>query len=127
MCWMIYCKIVEDLILDIDFKSDEGKKLYPDTFITKNGLQDILSVDATMTVLYFSFTTLSTVGFGDYVPRTDDERIIGILILVFGVAIFSIIMGSFVDILVQFKTFNEEFSDERLSTFFEIMKHFNNN
>lgn len=77
--------------------------------------------------LYFSFTTLSTVGFGDYAPRTNDERIVGIFILVFGVAIFSIIMGSFVEILQKFKSLNEEFSDERLSSFFEIMRHFNNN
>ena len=43
--------------------------------------------------VYFTFTTLSTVGFGDYHPRSDIERIVGAVILFFGVAIFSIFMG----------------------------------
>ena len=43
--------------------------------------------------IYFAFTTLSTVGFGDYHPRSMAERIIGAIILFFGVAIFSIFMG----------------------------------
>jgi len=38
--------------------------------------------------MYFSFTSLSTVGFGDYHPRSNSERLIGAAMLVFGVAIF---------------------------------------
>lgn len=52
--------------------------------------------------MYFAFTSLSTVGFGDFNPRGDIERILCAFILLFGVAIFSYIMGNFIDILDQF-------------------------
>ncbi len=40
---------------------------------------------------YFAFTTLATVGFGDYSPRSDSERVFGALFLLFGVATFTVI------------------------------------
>ena len=45
--------------------------------------------------IYYSFTTLSTVGFGDIYPKSDDERLGTIVILVGGVSIFSIFLGDF--------------------------------
>jgi len=38
---------------------------------------------------YWSFTTLTTVGFGDIVPKTDLERFFCSMVLLFGVALFS--------------------------------------
>ena len=49
--------------------------------------------------MYYAFTSLSTVGFGDYNPRSDIERIVCAFILMFGVSIFSYIMGIFIEIL----------------------------
>ena len=49
--------------------------------------------------LYFAFTTLSTVGFGDFTPRGDFERAFGAFVLISGVAMFSYLMGSFIEIL----------------------------
>jgi len=51
---------------------------------------------------YFAFTSLSTVGFGDYVPRSNLERAVGAFMLLSGVAIFSYIMGNFIQILNNF-------------------------
>ena len=42
-----------------------------------------------LTASYFAFTTLSTVGFGDYYPVSDIERFCGAFVLLFGVATFS--------------------------------------
>ena len=50
-------------------------------------------------VVYFSFTSLSTVGFGDLHPKSDAERLLCCFVLLFGVAIFSYIMGNFITIL----------------------------
>ncbi len=50
-------------------------------------------------MVYFAFTSLSTVGFGDLNPRSDFERIFIAFMLMFGVAIFSYIMGQFIDII----------------------------
>jgi len=44
-------------------------------------------------LMYFSFTSLTTVGFGDYNPRSNVERLFISFGLLFGVAIFSYIMG----------------------------------
>lgn len=42
---------------------------------------------------YFAFTTLATVGFGDYYAVSIVERAIFTMIFLFGVALFSFIMG----------------------------------
>lgn len=47
------------------------------------------------------FTTLTTVGFGDYNPKSEVERIIVTFILIVGVATFSWIMSQFIDILLN--------------------------
>ena len=65
---------------------------------------------------YYSFTTLSTVGFGDYYPISNGERLIMVAIMVLGIMCFSYIMGLFNEILNIFITINlplEE--DEKLN------------
>lgn len=55
-----------------------------------------------LTACYFSLTTLSTVGYGDLYPKSNEEMIMGIFILLGGVAFFSYIMGSFIEIISTF-------------------------
>ena len=75
---------------------------------------------------YFAFTSLSTVGFGDYHPRGNLERFVTAFILLFGVAIFSYIMGNFIEILAEFKEFNMDIGDgDSLSKFFGTLRYFN--
>lgn len=76
--------------------------------------------------MYFTITSLSTVGFGDYHPRSDTERAFGAFILLFGVAIFSIIMGNFIEILGSFQQFNAGLDDgDNLTKFFGTIQKFN--
>ena len=83
-------------------------------------------MDSLIIAMYFAFTSLSTVGFGDYHPRGDIERIFGGYMLLFGVAIFSYILSIFRDIIQQVSTFNADLDDgDNLAKFFGIMKHFN--
>lgn len=97
-----------------------------ETYIFYNGLQDKTPYENTLIVTYFAFTSLSTVGFGDYNPRSDMERFFCAFILLFGVAIFSYIMGNFIAILDQFKDFNKELDEgDDLAKFFGILKKFN--
>jgi hypothetical protein len=75
---------------------------------------------------YFAFTSLSTVGFGDYHPRGNVERFVTAFILLFGVAIFSYIMGNFIEILSEFKEFHKDIGDgDNLSKFFGTLRYFN--
>lgn len=76
--------------------------------------------------VYYAFTSLSTVGFGDYHPRSDYERLFIAFALLFGVAIFSYIMGKFIAILDEFKVLNAEIDEgDELTKFFQVFARFN--
>lgn len=78
--------------------------------------------------MYYSFTSLTTVGFGDYNPRSEFERIFCAMILLFGVAIFSYIMGNFKEVLEKFNQLNEDLDDgDELTKFFGLLQRFNGN
>ena len=71
---------------------------------------------------------MSTVGFGDFHPRSNTERLVCAFILLLGVAIFSYIMGNFISVLEQFQAFHEDLDEgDQLSKFFGTIKKFNNN
>lgn len=63
-------------------------------------------------LIYFSFTTLTTVGFGDYHPRSDGERIFVIIQMLLGVAIFSYFLGDFIAIVQDIVTPPSENDEE---------------
>ena len=77
---------------------------------------------------YFSFTTLSTVGFGDIRPENNVERALWSFILLGGVLIFSFTMETFLEVTRNIKkVLSENESSKRLYRFFGLMKKFNNN
>jgi hypothetical protein len=49
---------------------------------------------------YYALTTLSTIGYGDFLPKSSLEKIIVCLIMMSGVTVFSYIMGSLMKILI---------------------------
>ena len=72
------------------------------------------------------FTSLSTVGFGDYNPRSDNERLVCLAILLFGVSIFSYVMGNFIEIVDQYSQVHKELEDyDQLMVFFSMFRKFN--
>ena len=50
---------------------------------------DLEDFEFMLGMIYFTFTSLSTVGFGDFYPVADEERIFCSFLLLFGVAIFA--------------------------------------
>jgi len=73
-------------------------------------------------------TTLSTVGFGDYHPRTNAERTMMAFIMVSGVAIFSFFMNLLIEILSKIKEMNDPLDKyEDLGKFFGLLKGLNRN
>ena len=85
-------------------------------------------MESMIILVYFSFTSLTTVGFGDYNPRSDQERLFIAFGLLFGVAIFSLIMGNYIDIINQYNKYNASNDDgDRLTQFFGILRNFNYN
>ena len=76
--------------------------------------------------VYFAFTTLSTVGFGDYYPWSPYEKLVGSFMLLFGVAIFSLFMGTFIEMIDKYKEVGRDLEDgDGLAKFFGVLKRFN--
>ena len=88
-----------------------------------NGLNDLYEG---LACVYFAFTSLSTVGFGDYSPQSDSERLFCSFILVAGVCVFSYLMDTFLAIISGLQDLNEDLDDgDSLTLFFGILKRFN--
>ena len=62
---------------------------------------------------FFALTTISTVGYGDYLPKNNSELALIILILLVGVGVFAYIMGSFNSAVTDYDSLNPD--DENLS------------
>ena len=99
----VLCLIMFEFLLDFKYDispTDESLEFYgseyEDTFINQYGLMNNTPKENMISVLYFSFTSLSTVGFGDFNPKSNIERFVVAFILLFGVAIFSYVMGNFI-------------------------------
>ena len=101
--WLMLCEFNHDFIFDIDPKYDiigeHPVSDQMDLFIPYFGIIEMEHKESLIIAMYFAFTSLSTVGFGDYHPRGDVERVFGAFMLLFGVAIFSYILSIFRDII----------------------------
>ena len=92
------------------------------TFYNEYGLGFKEPAENLVIVLYYMFTTLSTVGFGDFNPKSEVERIIITFVLLIGVATFSWIMSQFIDILMKVRSVTAVNEDsETLSRWFLIL------
>ena len=117
MFWYIYCQLTA---VDNPIDEDIG-------FIAYWEFDKKTNYEKGVIVTYWAFTTLSTVGFGDYYPRSNAERLLCAFILLFGVTIFSYIMGSYILILNSLKSLNDDFDDgDNLCKWLGLIKRFNN-
>jgi hypothetical protein len=131
--FLVICEAVLDFQYNIrieDFRAGVIKieeDPAPELFLTYFAFESYTSMEILVISTYFACTSLSTVGFGDYTPRGNVERFVGAFILLFGVAIFSIVMGNLIDILADFKEFYEDIGDgDGLQLFFGTIRYFNN-
>lgn len=84
------------------------------------------ALDRVLVSSYFASTTLSTVGFGDYYPVSDVERLVGSFFLLFGVAIFSYFMGELTEMMIKYDRLDNEVEEEEdLDKFLGVIKMFN--
>ena len=101
--YYIYCDISNDL----KYVEDQPES---NNFI-KNYMEGKSNGNKALVMLYFMFTTLSSVGFGDYHPINSEEAAFTAFVLLFGCTIFSYLMGNFIEIADSFLQLNEEFDD----------------
>jgi len=57
---------------------------------------------------WFVMTTISQVGFGDYIPKTNVGRIYTIILYLVGVGFFAIIIAKWIDLLNNYENLKEE-------------------
>ena len=96
-------------------------------FITEFGLDSNSNIQNSILLTYFSFTTFSTVGLGDYHPKNSMERLMSAMIMLFGVMITSFLIENFSQMLNLLKTFNDTYNDSKnLTIFLGTMKKLNN-
>ena len=64
-------------------------------FFHQYDLHDLEPMKMSILLTYYSFTSLSTVGFGDFVPHSNAERIFISIALFIGVLLFSYILKGY--------------------------------
>ena len=102
LIWLIFCEITQEYLktsmVDAEGNASwESDDFFMDKFDIHNyyTYMDESEADrrSAIIVTYFAFTSLSTVGFGDFHPRSCVERLFIAFVLLGGVSIFSFIMG----------------------------------
>jgi len=92
--WYMFC---------VNITYDANNNHVKDNFIERWDMVNITNKHKLTISCYFALTTLSTVGYGDYYPISNAERIIVVIIMLSGVAFFSYIMGQFIEILRNYE------------------------
>jgi CRP-like cAMP-binding protein len=72
--------------------------------------------------LYWTITTMTTVGFGDIQPVTEAEIIMSVITMILGGGVFSFIVGNTANLLTRLDSQGQELEDfmERVSDFMQI-------
>ena len=76
-------------------------------------------------VWYFGLTTLSTIGFGDFLPMSGTEKLIIACVMLVGVLVFSFIMTKFVDMLMLSNSLEFTGDYRELSKFISTLMKYN--
>jgi hypothetical protein len=113
--WYMYCEIFSH------YYEEEN-------FIKKNDLKSKNSYEKLIITIYFTLSTLTTVGYGDYFAVNNYERIFAILIMLLGVAMFSYVMGSFTELISSYeKIIGDGDKDSELHNWLSVLEKFSKN
>lgn len=80
---------------DADIQASFINKYFETPGITDNS-------DRLIATCYFAMVTLTTAGYGDFTPQTQNEMIFAFCIMLMGVAFFSFIMNAFIEIISNY-------------------------
>ena len=78
-------------------------KYYTEDFISYYFSDDDSLQSRLVSCCYYILTTLTTVGYGDLLPKNNFEKCLAILIMLGGIAFFSYIMGNFNDVVINYE------------------------
>ena len=88
-------------IVSNEFNYRDNKNTYLTN--SSNELKKLSVPEQVLRCMYFTITTLATVGYGDYYPRTNIERMYIILVQLIGVSFYSYIMSNFIEVISSYE------------------------
>lgn len=104
------CEIVEEF--DGVWYNDDNISEFGDIrFISAYSLYDDTHYEILIKLLYYSCTSLTTIGLGDFHPKADLERIVCAFVILFGVMLFSFISSNLIVILQKFRDYRKPLGD----------------
>ena len=110
------------IIYDRINPSDEQR-----TFIKNNDFEGCTKGEIVIRCMYYIMTTLTTMGFGDYLAYSSYERVVSLIFEMFGVALYSYIMGNFLEIMQSYdKKFGSTDKSAEFQIWFALLDRFNN-
>jgi CRP-like cAMP-binding protein len=88
-----------------------------DNWMVAYGVDEATSSSKYLAALYWSFMTVTTIGYGDVQPKTDVERIIALIFMMLGASFYAYIVGSVCSVLNSL--------DQATNDFHMTMDHLN--
>ena len=82
-------------------------------------------MDDLIKVWYYGLTTLSTIGFGDFAPKSVYEKLIIAFVMLFGVVVFSYIMGNLIEIMLNINNLDLKPDHKELTKWIALLSKFN--
>ena len=118
--WVILCELQNEYMTD--FNGDSKN------FLTDYGF-DIDRDNLAVSVTYFCTTTLTTVGFGDFHPKSNFECIMCTILMIIGVRMFSSVYSKVDSAITKIRQIRSPLMDahNQLEQFFNVLQRFNGN
>jgi len=105
---MLFSIEIYDYMEEQNYSSQMAVSMNTDNFVKYFNLEphdkSRSDLHKAILVMYFGLTTLSSVGFGDFHPKSDIGRVLFCFVMVIGVMIFGSIMAELLSIFEQFNT-----------------------
>jgi len=96
------------------------------TFIGKYNLHELSNYEIIIRCMYFILTTVTTIGYGDFIPISQNERAFIMFIELIGVAFFSYILGNFIDMISAYdKKMSDTDKNLELNVWLNFLARFN--
>jgi hypothetical protein len=88
------------------------------TEFAKTGKDEAVSLsDSYIEALYWAFTTMTTVGYGDVLPQEDNGRLYATVMMILGATMFSYIVGSASTIITNEKNGDKQVKERLLGLY----------
>lgn len=99
--WIVSFNPYDDACESGMLKCTEGGPNSATSWLANLGGHEGTDVQKYLAALYWVFTTMTTVGYGDITPTNNIERIFAVAVMIFGATVFGYIVGSVAEMASQ--------------------------